>query len=99
MPDCLHQEVHDFDDKQDGDEPGRIVVKKLIAMQKRRKTKTSEAQTKSYNMTFGLLSGLAIIMVVAGHLGYDIMAVGGLRKNRKERECMLSIVRMEYSVN
>lgn len=41
-------------------------------------TKTSEAQTKSYNMTFGLLSGLAIIMVVAGHLGYDIMAVGGL---------------------
>lgn len=29
-------------------------------------------------MTFGILSGLAIIMVAAGHLGYDIMTVGGL---------------------
>ncbi len=32
----------------------------------------------AYNKTFGILSGLTMIMVVAGHLGYDIMAVGGL---------------------
>ena len=31
-----------------------------------------------YNMTFGILSGLAIIMVVAGHLGYNILTVGDL---------------------
>lgn len=31
-----------------------------------------------YNMTFCVLSGLAIIMVVAGHLGYNIMTVGDL---------------------
>ena len=35
-------------------------------------------QKETYNMTFGILSGLAIIMVAAGHLGYDVMAVGGL---------------------
>lgn len=35
-------------------------------------------QKNTYNMTFGILSGLAIIMVAAGHLGYDVMAVGGL---------------------
>lgn len=29
-------------------------------------------------MTFGILSALAIIMVVAGHLGYNIMTVGDL---------------------
>ena len=29
-------------------------------------------------MTFGILSGLAIIMVVAGHLGYNILTVGDL---------------------
>ena len=32
----------------------------------------------SYNITFGILSALAIIMIVAGHIGYDIMTVGGL---------------------
>lgn len=31
-----------------------------------------------YNMTFGILSGLAIIMVVAGHLGYNILTLGDL---------------------
>ena len=30
------------------------------------------------NMTFALLSGIAIIMIVAGHVGYDILTVGGL---------------------
>ena len=36
------------------------------------------AEEKVYNITFGILSALAIIMIVAGHLGYDIMTVGGL---------------------
>lgn len=31
-----------------------------------------------YNRTFGLLSALAILMIVAGHAGYDILTVGGL---------------------
>lgn len=31
-----------------------------------------------YNVTFGILSALAIIMIVAGHVGYDILTVGGL---------------------
>ena len=31
-----------------------------------------------YNVTFGILSALAILMVVAGHAGYDILTVGGL---------------------
>ena len=34
--------------------------------------------SKQYNMTFGILSSLAIIMVVAGHIGYSIMTVGDL---------------------
>lgn len=33
---------------------------------------------KQYNMTFCILSALAIIMVVAGHIGYNIMTVGDL---------------------
>lgn len=32
----------------------------------------------TYNITFGILSALAIIMIVAGHIGYDILTVGGL---------------------
>lgn len=32
----------------------------------------------SYHTAFGLLSALAIVMVVAGHAGYDILTVGGL---------------------
>lgn len=37
------------------------------------------AQEKSsYNVTFGILSALAILMIVAGHIGYDILTVGGL---------------------
>ncbi len=32
----------------------------------------------SYHAAFGLLSALAIVMVVAGHAGYDILTVGGL---------------------
>ena len=31
-----------------------------------------------YNVTFGILSAIAIIMIVAGHAGYDILTVGGL---------------------
>ncbi|MCM1251996.1 MAG: acyltransferase family protein [Clostridium sp.] len=33
---------------------------------------------QKYNMTFCILSGIAIVMIVAGHVGYDIMTVGGL---------------------
>lgn len=32
----------------------------------------------SYNTAFGILSALAIVMVVAGHLGYNILTVGDL---------------------
>lgn len=35
-------------------------------------------QKPPYNVTFGVLSALAILMIVAGHLGYDILTVGGL---------------------
>ena len=35
-------------------------------------------QKPSYNVTFGILSALAILMIVAGHAGYDILTVGGL---------------------
>ncbi|MDE5717712.1 MAG: acyltransferase family protein [Lachnospiraceae bacterium] len=39
----------------------------------------TEGQNKvPYNVTFGILSALAIIMIVAGHAGYDILTVGGL---------------------
>lgn len=41
-------------------------------------TEVSGKRKTEYNMTFGLLAGLAIVMVVAGHLGYEIMTVGGL---------------------
>lgn len=35
-------------------------------------------QKSSYNAAFGILSALAILMIVAGHAGYDILTVGGL---------------------
>lgn len=35
-------------------------------------------EEKRYNMTFCILSALAIVMVVAGHVGYNIMTVGDL---------------------
>ena len=38
----------------------------------------AEEKEKVYNITFGILSALAIIMIVAGHIGYDILTVGGL---------------------
>lgn len=41
-------------------------------------TGTSEKNGSEYNMTFGILAGIAIIMVVAGHLGYNIMTMGDL---------------------
>lgn len=37
-----------------------------------------ERQKGSYNVAFGILSALAILMIVAGHVGYDILTVGGL---------------------
>ncbi len=37
-----------------------------------------ERQKRPYNVTFGILSALAILMIVAGHAGYDILTVGGL---------------------
>ncbi|MBO5208863.1 MAG: acyltransferase family protein [Lachnospiraceae bacterium] len=33
---------------------------------------------EKYNMTFCILSGIAIIMIVAGHVGYNILSVGDL---------------------
>ncbi len=33
---------------------------------------------KDYHMTFGVLSGIAIVMIVAGHAGCDVLTVGGL---------------------
>lgn len=42
-------------------------------------TKTEgTGETPSYHIAFGILSALAILMVVAGHAGYDILTVGGL---------------------
>ncbi len=43
-----------------------------------RKRGISMTQTREYNTTFGILSALTIIMVVAGHCGYHIMTVGEL---------------------
>lgn len=37
-----------------------------------------EQQKPPYNVAFGILSALAILMIVAGHQGYDILTVGGL---------------------
>ncbi|MCM1386827.1 MAG: acyltransferase family protein [Bacillus sp. (in: Bacteria)] len=33
---------------------------------------------QKYNMTFCILSGIAIVMIVAGHVGYNILTVGEL---------------------
>lgn len=41
-------------------------------------TDTSKVQKQAYNMTFCILSGLAIVMVAAGHLGYNLLAVNDL---------------------
>lgn len=39
----------------------------------------TDGQKKApYNVTFGILSALAIMMIVAGHAGYDILTVGGM---------------------
>lgn len=34
--------------------------------------------SRDYNVALGILSALAILMIVAGHAGYDILTVGGL---------------------
>ncbi len=39
---------------------------------------TRSFDNAAYNATFGILSALAMIMIVAGHVGYDILTVGGL---------------------
>lgn len=41
-------------------------------------TQTSQNDKQQLNMTFCILSSLAIIMVVAGHLGYSILTLGEL---------------------
>lgn len=41
-------------------------------------TQVSHTDEHTYNITFGILSALTIVMIVAGHVGYDIMTVGGL---------------------
>lgn len=40
--------------------------------------KTAANDKTEYNMTFGVLACLAIVMVVAGHLGYAVLTVGDL---------------------
>ncbi len=37
-----------------------------------------ETYTKTYNEAFGILSAIAMVMIVAGHLGYNLMSVGEL---------------------
>lgn len=37
-----------------------------------------QEQESPYHVAFGILSAFAILMVVAGHAGYDILTVGGL---------------------
>lgn len=37
-----------------------------------------KSEGDSYNAAFGILSALGILMIVAGHVGYDILTVGGL---------------------
>lgn len=37
-----------------------------------------QEQESTYHVAFGILSAFAILMVVAGHAGYDILTVGGL---------------------
>lgn len=39
---------------------------------------TSIKEKTEYDMTFGLLAGLAIVMVAAGHLGYGVLTMGDL---------------------
>lgn len=41
-------------------------------------TQASQNGNRQLNMTFCILSALAIIMVVAGHLGYSILTLGEL---------------------
>lgn len=43
-----------------------------------RRENPKEKNFSGYNVTFGILSALAILMIVAGHAGYDILTVGGL---------------------
>lgn len=39
---------------------------------------TATYTKEKYNMTFCILSGIAIIMIVAGHVGYNVLTVGDL---------------------
>ncbi|MCM1267213.1 MAG: acyltransferase family protein [Bacteroidales bacterium] len=41
-------------------------------------TQADRQPNASYNVTFGVLSAFAILMIVAGHAGYEIFTVGGL---------------------
>lgn len=49
-----------------------MFMKMLCEMERR------DITDNGYNVTFGILSALAILMIVAGHAGYDILTVGGL---------------------
>lgn len=40
--------------------------------------KVAGLKEKDYNMTFCILSGIAMVMIVAGHAGYTILTVGDL---------------------
>lgn len=49
-----------------------------VSKQHRDSRAAGERPKSPYNVAFGILSALAILMIVAGHLGYDILTVGGL---------------------
>ncbi len=57
---------------------GREDSRKEREDRKSRVEREGREDRTEYNMTFGILSGLAIVMVVAGHLGYNILTVGDL---------------------
>lgn len=46
--------------------------------QKKTDSLIEEKKAVPYHTAFGILSAFAIVMVVAGHAGYDILTVGGL---------------------
>lgn len=49
-----------------------------VSKQHRDSSAAGERPKSPYNVAFGILSALAMLMIVAGHQGYDILTVGGL---------------------
>lgn len=49
-----------------------------VSKQHRDSSAAGERPKYPYNVAFGILSALAMLMIVTGHQGYDILTVGGL---------------------